>query len=190
MRCTNPHFTLDEKCEKLKLNAVSNNFDLVENDNATRWQREFATCRSFIMTRSTTCGESSFLWTRPRKHHSWELATESTQPSIELVERCVTPRTSFSGCTQTWRSLVIVTLKAVWYLLTTQAWKQACHLGLVIGCCTIRQRVLDCKYLSCKICFNVLNYLIVLFIFNLYCLVNKYQTARLCTLQIWETTFT
>jgi len=36
MRCTNPHFTLDEKCEKLKLNAVSNNFDLVENDNATQ----------------------------------------------------------------------------------------------------------------------------------------------------------
>ena len=47
-------------------------------------------------------------------------------------------------------------------ILTTQAWKQTCHLA--IGHCTIRQRVFDCKYLSCKICFNVLNYVFILFI--------------------------
>jgi len=38
----------------------------------------------------------------------------------------------------------------------------ACHLA--VGYCTIRQRVFDCKYLSCKICFNVLKYIMVLFI--------------------------
>ena len=38
-----------------------------------------------------------------------------------------------------------------------------------IGHCTIRQLVFDCKYLSCKICFNLLYYV---FIFNLYCSVN------------------
>ena len=49
------------------------------------------------------------------------------------------------------------------------------HCHLAIGHCTILQRVLDCKYLSCKICFNVLNYVFILFIFNLYCLVNIQQ---------------
>ena len=37
----------------------------------------------------------------------------------------------------------------------------------------IRQRVFNFKYLSCKICFNVLNYVFILFIFNLYCLVDE-----------------
>jgi len=29
---------------------------------------------------------------------------------------------------------------------------------------TLRQRVFDCKYFSCKICFNVLNYVFSLFL--------------------------
>jgi len=49
------------------------------------------------------------------------------------------------------------------------------HCHLAIEYCTIRQRVFDCKYLSCKICFNVLNYVFILFIFNLYCLVKIQQ---------------
>jgi len=46
------------------------------------------------------------------------------------------------------------------------------HCHLAIGHCTVRQLVFDCKYMSCKICFNVLNYVFILFIFNIYCLVN------------------
>ena len=46
---------------------------------------------------------------------------------------------------------------------------------LAIGHCTIRQRVFDCKYFSCKICFNVLHYVFILFIFSLYCLENIQQ---------------
>jgi len=36
-----------------------------------------------------------------------------------------------------------------------------CHLA--IGRRTIRQRLFDCKYLSCKLCFNVLNYVFIYF---------------------------
>ena len=43
----------------------------------------------------------------------------------------------------------------------------------------IRQRVFDCKYLSCKICFNVLNYVFILFTFNLYRLVNFNSLATI-----------
>ena len=52
------------------------------------------------------------------------------------------------------------------------------HCHLAIGYCTIRQRVFDCKYLSCNICFNVLNYVFTLFSFNLYCLVNIQQPCH------------
>ena len=57
--------------------------------------------------------------------------------------------------------------------LTTQARKQT----LPPSDSDIHQRVFDCKYLSCKICFNVLNCVFILFIFNLYlyCLVNIQQ---------------
>jgi len=41
-------------------------------------------------------------------------------------------------------------------ILTHKPGSRHCHLA--IRYCTIRQRVFDCKYLSCKICFNVLNY--------------------------------
>ena len=51
--------------------------------------------------------------------------------------------------------------RGVWYLLHRHG-SRHCHLA--IGHCTIRQRVFDCKYLSCKICFNVLNYVFILFI--------------------------
>jgi len=64
--------------------------------------------------------------------------------------------------------------QAILYLgPTTHARKQTCHLA--IRHCTIRQPVFDCKYLSCKICFNVLNYVFISFSFNLYCLVNIQQ---------------
>ena len=43
---------------------------------------------------------------------------------------------------------------------------------------TFSQQVFDCKYLSCKICFNVLNYVFILFTFNLYCLVNIQQPCH------------
>jgi len=56
-------------------------------------------------------------------------------------------------------------LKAAWYL--HKPGSRHCHLA--IGHCTLRQRVFDCKYLSRKICLNVLNYYLF---FNLYCLVN------------------
>jgi len=62
--------------------------------------------------------------------------------------------------------------KAVWYILHRPG-SRYCHLA--IGCCTIRQWVFDCKYLSCKICFNLLNYVFILFIFEFYCLVNIQQ---------------
>ena len=55
--------------------------------------------------------------------------------------------------------LMILT-KAVCHLLQKPG-SRHCH--LVIGHCTIRQRVFDCKYLSCKICFNALNYVQYLF---------------------------
>ena len=42
------------------------------------------------------------------------------------------------------------------------------HHHLLFGRCTIPQQVYDCKYLSCNICFNVLNYVFILFTFNLY----------------------
>jgi len=45
--------------------------------------------------------------------------------------------------------------------------------------CTIRQLVFDCKYLSCKICFNVFNYVFILFTFNLYRLVNFNHLATI-----------
>ena len=45
--------------------------------------------------------------------------------------------------------------KAFCYLLHKPG-SRHCHLA--IGHCTIRQRVFDCNYLSCKICFYVLNY--------------------------------
>jgi len=48
-----------------------------------------------------------------------------------------------------------------------------------VGCCTICQQVSDCKYLSCKIYFNVLNYVFILFTFNLYCLVNFNSLATI-----------
>ena len=62
--------------------------------------------------------------------------------------------------------------KAVGYLLHKHG-SRHCHLA--IGHCTIPQRVFDCKYLSCKICFDVLNYVFITFIFNVYCLVNIQQ---------------
>jgi len=62
--------------------------------------------------------------------------------------------------------------KAVGYSLHKHG-SRHCHLA--IGHCTIPQRVFDCKYLSCKICFNVLNYVFITFIFNVYCLVNIQQ---------------
>jgi len=37
----------------------------------------------------------------------------------------------------------------------------------------------DCKYLSCKICFNVLNYVFSLITFNLYRLVNFNSLATI-----------
>jgi len=43
----------------------------------------------------------------------------------------------------------------------------------------IRKRVFDCKYMSCEICFNVLNYVFILFTFNLYCLVNFNSLATI-----------
>jgi len=52
------------------------------------------------------------------------------------------------------------------------------HCHLAIQTLTIRQRVFDCNYLSCRICFNVLNYVFILFIINLYCLVNIQQHCR------------
>jgi len=52
--------------------------------------------------------------------------------------------------------------KAVEYLLHAQALKQT----------LLPRAVFDCKYLSRKICFNVLNYVFSLIIFNFYCLVN------------------
>jgi len=48
--------------------------------------------------------------------------------------------------------------KAFCYLLHKPGIRH-CHLA--IGHCTIRQRVFDCNYLSCKICFNVLNYVFI-----------------------------
>jgi len=62
--------------------------------------------------------------------------------------------------------------KAVWYSLHKPGNR---HSHLVIRHCTIRQQVFDCKYLSCKICFNVLNYVFILFILNLYRVVNIQQ---------------
>ena len=56
-------------------------------------------------------------------------------------------------------------------LIVTQAWKQTLppsESDAVLS----RQQVFHCKHLSCKICFNVLNYVFILFISNLYCLVN------------------
>jgi len=52
------------------------------------------------------------------------------------------------------------------------------HCHLTIRTITIRQQVFDCNYLSCRICFNVLNSVFILFIFNLYCLVNIHQHCR------------
>ena len=63
-------------------------------------------------------------------------------------------------------------VKAFLYLLHRPG-SRHCHLA--IGSCTIRQQVFDCKYLSCKMCFNVLNYVFIIFIFNIYCLVNIQQ---------------
>jgi len=57
-------------------------------------------------------------------------------------------------------------------ILTIQAWKQI-HCHLAIRYCTIRQTLGEC--LIVNICFNVLNYVFILFVFNLYCLVNIQQ---------------
>jgi len=62
-------------------------------------------------------------------------------------------------------------------ILTTQAWKQI-HCHLAIGYCTISQRVFDCKHLICRSCFHVLNYVFILFIFNLYRLLNIQQVCH------------
>ena len=70
--------------------------------------------------------------------------------------------------------------KNVWYLLYRP---ESRHCHLAIGHCTIRQRVFDCKYLSCKISFNVLNYV---FIFNLYCLINIQQHCHNCSHCDWR----
>jgi len=53
------------------------------------------------------------------------------------------------------------------------------HCHLASGHCTIRQRVFDCKCLTCKICFNVLNYVFILFPFNLYRFVNFNSLATI-----------
>ena len=57
-------------------------------------------------------------------------------------------------------------------ILTTQAWKQALPSSDRILYYTSAS---VCKYLSCKICFNMLNYVFILFIYILYCLVNIQQ---------------
>jgi len=62
--------------------------------------------------------------------------------------------------------------KVIWYLLHRLG-SRHCH--LVIGHCTIRQCLILDNYLSCKICFNVLNCVFSLFIYNLYCLANIQQ---------------
>ena len=59
------------------------------------------------------------------------------------------------------------TVKVVEYLLQ-RPWSRIYHLA--VEHCTIRKRIFNCIYLSCKICFNVLNYVCIYF--NFYCLVN------------------
>ena len=60
-------------------------------------------------------------------------------------------------------------IKAVWYVLPVhKPGSRHCHLA--IRHCAIRQRVFDRK-----ICFNVLNYVFILYIFNLWCIVNIQQ---------------
>ena len=56
----------------------------------------------------------------------------------------------------------------LWFdmILTTQAWKQTLPPSDRALYYT-SARLFDCKYLSCKICFNVLNYVFTLFILNL-----------------------
>ena len=73
--------------------------------------------------------------------------------------------------------------KAVWYVLHRPG-SRHCHLA--IGHCTIHQQVFDCKYSSCKICFNMLNYVFSLFIFNLYCLVNIQQPCHNSSHRDWH----
>ena len=61
------------------------------------------------------------------------------------------------------------------WILTTQTWKQT----LPPSDHTLYYTpASDCKYLSCKIRFNVLNYVFILSIFNLYCLVNIQQQCH------------
>ena len=75
-------------------------------------------------------------------------------------------------------------LKAVGYKLLHKPGSRHCHLA--IGRSTIRQRVFDCKYLSWKICFNILNYVFILFSFNLYCLANIQQHCHNCSHCDWR----
>jgi len=49
------------------------------------------------------------------------------------------------------------------------------HCHLAVKHCTICKRVFSCKYLSCNICFNMLNYV---FILNIYHLVNIQQPCH------------
>ena len=67
--------------------------------------------------------------------------------------------------------------RLIGYLLYTSVEADTATIA-IRGHCTICQQVFDCIHLSCKICFNVLNYVFILFIFNFYCLVNIQQPGH------------
>ena len=60
-------------------------------------------------------------------------------------------------------------------ILITQAWKQTLPPSDSDTVLYVSECLFDCKYLSCKICFNVINYVFILFIFNDYYLINIQQ---------------
>ena len=64
------------------------------------------------------------------------------------------------------------------------------HCHLAIGQCTIRQRVFDCKYFSCKICFNVLNYVFFRYWYSVHpCLVIELLTSPMHAVKTFDVAY-
>jgi len=75
-------------------------------------------------------------------------------------------------------NIIICSVLAKPFDTTHKRGSRHCHLLTGYSTILVHQRVFDCKYLSCKIRLNESNYVFILFIFNLYCLVNIQQLCH------------
>ena len=94
---------------------------------------------------------------------------------------------SSSSSSSSWRGAIGLSQYRCWKF-SVGVLSRHCHLA--IGQCTIRQRVFDCKYFSCKICFNVLNYVFFRYWYSVHpCLVIELLTSPMHAVKTFDVAY-